>query len=123
MYIVITLLSFGWRAFYFPPMFWRTEPPRSDFPCHYINSSINIFQPLFAPGRADATPDPTAVTHIFLFLDVLSFFTYTILILTLLRIFLDHIPLNQGVQGSSPWRCTGSTGFEALTSGLVFFLR
>ena len=33
----------------------------------------------------------------------------------------EHLTLNQGVQGSNPWRCTQSTVFNALASGTVFF--
>ena len=34
----------------------------------------------------------------------------------------EHLTLNQGVQGSSPWRCTLSTVFGVLASGAVLFL-
>ena len=35
----------------------------------------------------------------------------------------EHLTLNQGVQGSSPWRCTESTIFEAERFGDgVFFV-
>ena len=35
----------------------------------------------------------------------------------------EHLTLNQGVQGSSPWRCTGSLG-ACVYAGLgAFFLR
>ena len=33
----------------------------------------------------------------------------------------EHLTLNQGVQGSSPWRRTQSTVFDEMTSGTVFF--
>ena len=33
----------------------------------------------------------------------------------------EHLTLNQGVQGSSPWRCTEGTVFNAEASRTVFF--
>ncbi len=35
----------------------------------------------------------------------------------------EHLTLNQGVQGSSPWRCTESTIFEAerFGDGVFYF--
>ena len=35
----------------------------------------------------------------------------------------EHLTLNQGVQGSSTWRCTWKHWFWSMTPGLVFFLR
>ena len=41
----------------------------------------------------------------------------------LLAQLVEHLTLNQGVQGSSPWRRIESTGFEDTgASGLVLFL-